>query len=124
MRRSKSAQTVFKRYYHRSPIIKQYATARVHVIPILQDNYSYIVYDPITRRGALVDPADPEPVLEVMESNNITLDSILCTHHHNDHAGGNKQILSSYPDIKVYGADSRSTVLFVFFFLFSCILRV
>ena len=36
-------------------------------IPILSDNYSYILYDSITKKTACVDPAEPEPILNELE---------------------------------------------------------
>lgn len=37
----------------------------------------------------------------------LQLTSILTTHHHNDHCGGNSQMLSHFPGIKVFGGDER-----------------
>ena len=31
-------------------------------VPILSDNYAYLLVDPVTRRAACVDPAEPEKV--------------------------------------------------------------
>lgn len=33
--------------------------------------------------------------------------SVLTTHHHLDHAGGNNEIVSKVPDLRVYGGDER-----------------
>lgn len=35
------------------------------------------------------------------------LTSVLCTHHHWDHAGGNVELIAKKPGLAVYGADAR-----------------
>ena len=63
---------------------------------------------------AVVDPGDAEPVIELLERDGLTLDSILITHHHHDHTGGLAELIKRYrprvfgphnPDIK--GIDER-----------------
>ncbi|KAA8539720.1 hypothetical protein F0562_026412 [Nyssa sinensis] len=75
----------------------------IHV-PCLEDNYSYVIIDEATKEGAVVDPAEPEKVVQVAKENGINLKSVLTTHHHWDHAGGNdkiKQLLSLGSDINI-----------------------
>jgi len=38
------------------------------------------------------------------------LTSIITTHHHGDHAGGNQEILQHYPELKVHGGKDCSMV--------------
>ncbi|RUS30462.1 beta-lactamase-like protein [Jimgerdemannia flammicorona] len=58
-------------------------------------------------KAALVDPAEPSKVLPVVGQAGVNLTSILTTHHHSDHAGGNKKILAKLPDLRVFGGDNR-----------------
>lgn len=51
--------------------------------------------------AAAVDPVEPDKVLEVVESHNATLKYIWTTHHHWDHAGGNKKLVEKVPGISV-----------------------
>lgn len=52
-----------------------------------QEN-SYLVVDPSTRRGVLVDPgAEPERLIEMVRASGATLDAIWLTHAHVDHIG-------------------------------------
>src|SRR5690606_40535307 len=51
----------------------------------------------------VVDPGDAEPVLAVLESRQLTLDTLLITHHHADHTGGIAALLRRYPAAQVYG---------------------
>lgn len=39
-----------------------------------------------------MDPGDAHPVIEFIEKNKLSLDSILITHYHNDHIGGVKSL--------------------------------
>lgn len=58
-------------------------------IPVLNDNYVYLVHDPRTNTTGVVDPAVPEPVLDNLKARGWQLNYILNTHHHSDHVGGN-----------------------------------
>jgi len=58
-------------------------------IPVLTDNYVYLVRDPGSDAVAVVDPAVPEPVLAELQRRGWRLTHILNTHHHGDHVGGN-----------------------------------
>jgi hydroxyacylglutathione hydrolase len=55
-------------------------------IPAFSDNYLWLL-----ARGsaaAVVDPGDAAPVLRALAGRDLSLDAILVTHHHADHAGG------------------------------------
>ena len=43
-------------------------------------------------RALVVDPGDPQPVLEALQRLGVKLDAILITHHHQDHTGGVKAL--------------------------------
>jgi hydroxyacylglutathione hydrolase len=58
-------------------------------IPVLSDNYVYLLHDREGNATAVVDPAEAEPVLSVLATRGWTLTHILNTHHHGDHVGGN-----------------------------------
>jgi hydroxyacylglutathione hydrolase len=60
----------------------------VHTVPAFSDNYFWLLQSPDSRRAAVVDPGDAEPVLRALESRGLELVCILLTHHHADHAGG------------------------------------
>jgi len=79
----------------------------VKIIPALTDNYMYLIVDNETKEAAVVDPVEPESVLGEIKGKDIRLTKILTTHHHWDHAGGNKKLLKVYPELPVYGGDDR-----------------
>jgi len=82
----------------------------VILIPVLEDNYSYLVIDPATDEAAVVDCADPEPVLLEAEARGVALTSILSTHHHWDHVAGNEALVAKL-GLRVYGhAEARSRI--------------
>ena len=54
-------------------------------IPILSDNYAWLLQDPSTGFTAIVDPAEEAPIMAAIEKSGGRLDMILLTHHHDDH---------------------------------------
>ncbi|MGD8327249.1 MAG: MBL fold metallo-hydrolase, partial [Sphingomonadales bacterium] len=56
-------------------------------IPVLSDNYIYLLHDAETGETAVVDAAIPEPVWAELDKRGWTLTKILNTHHHMDHVG-------------------------------------
>ena len=62
------------------------------IIPILKDNYTYLIKDKKTGIYGLVDPADAKFLISILEKRKISLDFILITHHHHDHVGGNFEL--------------------------------
>ncbi|NJO95732.1 MAG: hydroxyacylglutathione hydrolase [Hyellaceae cyanobacterium CSU_1_1] len=72
-------------------------------IPVLSDNYIFVLWDPQQKIAAVVDPAVAKPVIEYLQSIDAQLVAIFNTHHHGDHVGGNKQLVKQFPDLCVYG---------------------
>ncbi|MAZ75749.1 MAG: hydroxyacylglutathione hydrolase [Micavibrio sp.] len=66
----------------------------VILVPILSDNYSYI----LEKNGdvAVIDPGQPEPIINELKNRDLTPSIILNTHHHSDHIAGNKAIMDQY----------------------------
>ncbi|HYV88221.1 MAG TPA: MBL fold metallo-hydrolase, partial [Candidatus Polarisedimenticolia bacterium] len=61
----------------------------ITLIPLLTDNYGYLLHDPSSKLTAVVDPSEAAPVLAVAKARNLKIDFVLNTHHHPDHSGGN-----------------------------------
>ncbi len=66
---------------------------RVHFLPTLKDNYSYVVVDDARRTALLIDPAEAPPVLSFLDEHGLKVEAIWITHHHSDHTGGIDGIL-------------------------------
>lgn len=64
----------------------------VEQIPVLTDNYIYLLHEAESGATAVVDPATAEPVLALLAAKGWRLSHILNTHHHGDHTGGNVEL--------------------------------
>ena len=73
---------------------------RIVPVPLLSDNYAYLVIDEATREAAVVDPSEGPPVLARVEKEKVKLTAIWCTHHHFDHVGG----IEALPALPVLGS--------------------
>jgi hydroxyacylglutathione hydrolase len=80
-------------------------------IPVLSDNYIFLLVDRVQKIAAVVDPAEAQPVLDVLATTGCELVAIFNTHHHGDHVGGNKQLIDRFPNLCVYGgAEDRGRI--------------
>lgn len=75
---------------------------RIIQIPLLRDNYAYLIVSETTNEAAVVDPSEAEPVIRQVEKEKVVLKAILNTHHHRDHTGGNPGLLE-HGSLRVYG---------------------
>ncbi len=69
---------------------------KVKIIPCLNDNYSYLIFDKNKNNACVIDPSEAEPIIEVINNLDVDLKYILNTHHHYDHIGGNKELKKKY----------------------------
>ena len=76
---------------------------KIKRIPVLSDNYIFVLSDPQRKIAAVVDPAVAQPVIDYLQSIDAQLVAIFNTHHHSDHVGGNKQLVKQFPALCVYG---------------------
>jgi len=64
----------------------------VHQFPCLSDNYGFLIRDEASGKTACIDTPDAKAILRELDKLGWTLDLILNTHWHPDHAGGNAEI--------------------------------
>jgi hydroxyacylglutathione hydrolase len=64
----------------------------IHQFPCLSDNYGFLVRDEASGQVATIDTPDAETILAQLDQRGWTLDLILNTHWHPDHAGGNEAL--------------------------------
>ena len=62
---------------------------QIALVPLLTDNYGYLLHDPASGETGIVDPSEAAPVLAAARERGWRLTHILNTHHHHDHTGGN-----------------------------------
>ncbi|MGZ8192073.1 MAG: hydroxyacylglutathione hydrolase [Methylobacter sp.] len=74
-------------------------------LPVLTDNYIYLIHEPLSDETAVVDPALAQPVLDILDKKNWKLKYVLNTHHHWDHVGGNLE-LKQKTGCKIIAAES------------------
>lgn len=61
-------------------------------IPVLSDNYVWLVHEATSGETMVVDPAVAQPVLDAAQERGWTITQIWNTHWHPDHTGGNAEI--------------------------------
>ena len=64
-------------------------------VPVLTDNYVWLIHDSKSGETAAVDPSVAEPILAAVEAKGWQLSEVLNTHWHPDHTGGNAAIQSA-----------------------------
>lgn len=80
-------------------------TVIARAIPMLSDNYAWLLTETQTGKTGVVDPAEAAPVIELLQAQGRTLDYIFLTHHHADHIGGVEALVSAYHP-KVVGNEA------------------
>lgn len=79
----------------------------VDYLPIFENNYIWLLMNPIRDKVIAVDPGDASPLIDYLNVNQIKLEAILITHHHRDHTGGINELKKQY-DVRVYGPQRES----------------
>jgi hydroxyacylglutathione hydrolase len=77
-------------------------------IPLLTDNYGWLLRDEATGALAVVDPSEPDPVIAAVEAAEAAggkLELILLTHHHADHVAGTDAVRERF-GVPVVGAKA------------------
>lgn len=61
-------------------------------VPVLQDNYAWLLFDSETEEAGVIDPGQAAPVLAAAKERGWTIAQVWVTHWHPDHVGGVKDI--------------------------------
>lgn len=72
-------------------------------LPLLSDNYAWLLVDAQQRECAVVDPSEAAPVAAAIQGRGLRLRCILATHHHPDHTGGIAALADD--DVQVIASD-------------------
>ncbi|CAI9728284.1 hydroxyacylglutathione hydrolase, mitochondrial-like [Octopus vulgaris] len=97
--------------FHSHPLTVSRPNMKIKLLPALQDNYMYLLIDEATKLCAAVDPVDPKLIMSAVQDEGVSLTTVLTTHHHWDHAGGNEGLVKLAPGIDVFGGDDRIPAL-------------
>ena len=81
-------------------------TLHITAIAAFADNYIWVIGREGRNDVAVVDPGDATPVLALLKESGRTLSDILVTHHHSDHTGGIRDLLTAFPEAHVIGPDN------------------
>ena len=71
------------------------ARLTVSSVPVLTDNYVWLIHDSESGETAAVDPSVADPVLDAAAASDLKITQVLNTHWHPDHTGGNDGIRDS-----------------------------
>lgn len=69
---------------------------RITPLPVLKDNYAYLLEEPSTGTVAVVDPSEAGPIAAAVHARGGRLDFVINTHHHWDHVGGNLALKEAF----------------------------
>ena len=70
------------------------------------DNFSYIIYNTVTKEAAIVDPSyDASKVLNFIKQNNLNLKYIIITHYHFDHSKDIASVKKAISSAKVVASE-------------------
>jgi hydroxyacylglutathione hydrolase len=72
-------------------------------IPILKDNYTFLLLDRLRSQAAVIDPGESAPIQAFLTHQKLDLVAIFNTHHHRDHVGGNLALQQRFPALTIYG---------------------
>tara|TARA_Y100001968_G_scaffold62805_1_gene53544 strand:- start:828 stop:1592 length:765 start_codon:yes stop_codon:yes gene_type:complete len=71
----------------------------IYPLPVLKDNLIWIWV--VKNDAVVIDPSISEPVEAWLKRKDLNLRAILQTHHHEDHIGGTKALIRSWPKTEV-----------------------
>lgn len=74
-------------------------------VPLLRDNYAYLLPDRESHTAVVVDPSEAAPIEDALAEHGLELAAIWCTHHHWDHVGGVPALVRAHPGVAVLGSE-------------------
>jgi hydroxyacylglutathione hydrolase len=80
----------------------------ITIVPQLSDNFAYLISDDASGECAVVDCAEADKVIDAVKHHKFNLKSVLTTHWHGDHSGGNADIAGKVPGLRVFGASAEN----------------
>ena len=86
-------------------------TGNIYVLPLpaLTDNYIWVLFN--HSHCVAIDPGDAQVVLDFIQKFELTLSTVLITHHHFDHTDGLPELIAHNPDVCIFGPNSQKIPL-------------
>jgi hydroxyacylglutathione hydrolase len=82
------------------------AAITVELLPILDDNYAFLLRREGNSTVVIVDPGVAAPIAETLAERGLQIGSILITHHHADHVAGVEELaMATHVEVIGNGAD-------------------
>ncbi len=75
-------------------------------VPVLQDNYAWLVHDDASGGTIVVDPGEAAPVQAAAAARGWRIDAVWTTHWHPDHTGGNAELKAAGAQIVAPSAEA------------------
>lgn len=74
----------------------------IHCVPILHDNYAWLIQADHTPYVLVLDPGEEQPIIDYLKQHELIPVALMITHRHHDHVDGILAFLEHYP-LPVYG---------------------
>jgi len=74
-------------------------------LKVLNDNVIWLWKK--NKSVVVIDPALSKPVIKYLKANNLNLEAVLQTHHHQDHIGGTKGLIKEWPNVQVIASEKE-----------------
>lgn len=76
---------------------------KIHGVPAFDDNIIWVLSE--GKEALAIDPGESENLIEDLKAKELNLVAILLTHFHGDHIGGVSDLVSIYPEVRIYGPE-------------------
>jgi hydroxyacylglutathione hydrolase len=84
--------------------------AEIRLFPCLDDNFGYLIHDPVSKATASIDAPEAGPIIAALDKEGWTLTDILVTHHHGDHVGGIAELKQKFTCRVVAPFDKKAEI--------------
>ena len=90
----------------------QLSSLRLVPVPMFSDNYLWLLIAPNGNTVA-VDVGDYDVLDAYLQAHQLTLTTVLITHHHRDHTAGLPELKKKHPDVPIYGSATITGITHV-----------
>ena len=77
-------------------------------VPVLSDNYVWVIHDEASGETVVVDPGEAQPVIDAVAAKGWTVSQIWNTHWHPDHTDGNAAVRDAAGGVPITGPAAEA----------------